>query len=185
MSTSPPAANEGSRDLKAWNNVVVNVPREAFYVWACHDCIVAHTSYYGAAPNASFRMLPSSFTDASGAVVRTVHNLNVSIVNNLFFSASGFNDMVIGLPTETTGLAMNHNLWFGQGLATTAGVFSDLPFAGEASSLYASDPRLILAPANMRPAAGSPVIGKGIGLPFAPTNFDGSAWGGAPNIGAY
>jgi len=178
-------ADYEARDLKAWNNVVVNVPREAFYVWACHDCIVAHTSYYGAAPNASFRMLPSSFTDAGGAVVRTVHNLNVSIVNNVFFSASGFNDMVIGLPTETTGLAMNHNLWFAQGLATTAGVFSDLPFAGETTSLYASDPRLILAPANMRPAAGSPVIGKGTALPFAATNFDGSTWSGAPNIGAY
>jgi len=178
-------ADYEARDVKAWNNVVVNVPREAFYVWACHDCIVAHTSYYGAAPNASFRILPSNFTDANGVVVRTVHNLNVSIVNNLFFSASGFNDMVIGLGSETTGLAMSHNLWFAQGLATTAGVFSDIAFAGEAASLYASNPFLVGAPVNMRPAAGSPAIGRGMATAFGLTNFDGKAWSGAPNIGAY
>ena len=136
--------------------MIVNVPREAFYVWACHDCVVAHTTYYGAAPNASFRILPSDFTNAAGAVVRSNHNLNLTIVNNLFLSASGFNDMVIGLPTETTGLAMSHNLWFAQGMATTAGVYSDIAFAGEPTSLYASNPLLNGAPTNMRPSAGSP-----------------------------
>ena len=81
-------ADYEARDLKVWNNVIVNVPREAFYVWACHDCVVAHTTYYGAAPNASFRILPSDFTNAAGAVVRSNHNLNLTIVNNLFLSAS-------------------------------------------------------------------------------------------------
>src|SRR6185295_7259332 len=135
-------ADYEARDLKVWSNVIVNVPREAFYVWACHDCVVAHTTYYGAAPNASFRILPSDFTNAAGAVVRSNHNLNLTVANNLFLSTSGFNDMVIGLPTETTGLAMSHNLWFAQGMATTAGVYSDIAFAGEPASLYASNPLL-------------------------------------------
>ena len=178
-------ADYEARDLKVWNNVIVNVPREAFYVWACHDCVVAHTTYYGSAPNASFRILPSDFTNAAGTVVRSNHNLNVTVVNNLFFSTSGFNDMVIGLPTETTGLAMSHNLWFAQGMASTAGVYSDIAFAGEPASLYASNPLLNGAPLNMRPAAGSPAIGKGVALPFALSNFDGVAWTAAPNIGAY
>ena len=89
-----------AKDLKVWNNVIVNVPREAFYVWACHDCVVAHNTYYGAAPNASFRILPSDFTNASGNLVRTNHNRNVTVVNNLFLSGSRFNDMVIGLASE-------------------------------------------------------------------------------------
>ena len=172
-------------DLKVWNNVVVNVPREAFYVWACHDCTVANNSYWGAAPNASFRILPSDFTDAGGVVVRSNHNRNVSVVNNAFVSGSRFNDMVIGLASETTGLVLSHNLWFAQGMATTATVFSDLPFAGEPSSFYASDPLLAAIPINLRPLTGSPVIGKGMALPFATANFDGTAWNGAPNIGAY
>ena len=175
-----------AQDLKVWNNVIVNVPREAFYVWACHDCTIAHNSYYGAAPNASFRILPSDFTDtASGAVVRTNHSRNVTIVNNLFLSGSRFNDMVIGQVAETTGLVMSHNLWYATGLTTTAGVFSDLPFAGEPNSFYANDPKLAVPPMNMRPIAGSPVIDKGLALPFATANFDGVAWGTAPNIGAY
>jgi len=178
-------ADYEARDLKVWNNVIVNVPREAFYVWACHDCVVAHTTYYGSAPNASFRILPSDFTNAAGTVVRSNHNLNVTVVNNLFFSTSGFNDMVIGLPTETTGLAMSHNLWFAQGMATTAGVYSDIAFAGEPASLYASNPLLNGAPTNLRPSVGSPAIGKGLALPFASANFDGVAWSAAPNIGAY
>ncbi|MDQ6640061.1 MAG: right-handed parallel beta-helix repeat-containing protein, partial [Pseudomonadota bacterium] len=180
-----PDADYEARDLKVWNNVIVNVPREAFYVWACHNCVVAHTTYYGAAPNASFRVLPSDFTDANGLVVRSNHNVNVSIVNNLFLSASGFNDMVIGLATETTGLALSHNLWFAQAMATTAGVYSDIAFAGEPASLYASNPLLSGAPANMRPAAASPAVGRGMVLPFALSNFDGQSWNGAPNIGAY
>jgi len=178
-------ADYEARDLKVWNNVIVNVPREAFYVWACHDCVVAHTTYYGAAPNASFRILPSDFTNASGAVVRSNHNLNLTIVNNLFLSASRFNDMVIGLASETTGLAMSHNLWFAQGMGTTAAVYSDIAFVGEPASLYASNPLLNGAPLNMRPAAGSPAIGKGLVLPFTLSNFDGVAWSPAPNIGAY
>jgi hypothetical protein len=93
--------------------------------------------------------------------------------------------MVIGPASETTGLAMSHNLWFAQGMATTAGVFSDIAFAGEPSSLYASNPLLNGAPASLRPSAGSPVIGKGMALPFAPSSFDGVAWNAAPNIGAY
>ncbi len=172
-------------DLKVWNNVVVNVPREAFYVWACHDCVVAHNSYYGAAPNASFRVLPSDFTNAAGAVVRSNHSLNLTVVNNLFLSGAGFNDMVIGPATETTGLVLSHNLWFAQSLSSTAGVYSDIPFAGEPSSLYASNPMLLAAPANMRPSATSPVLRKGLALTFATSNFDGVAWAGAPNIGAY
>ena len=174
-----------AKDLKVWNNVIVNVPREAFYVWACHDCVVAHNSYYGAAPNASFRVLPSDFTDAGGAVVRSNHNRNVTVVNNVFVSGSRFNDMVIGLASETTGLVLSHNLWYAASMATTAGVFSDLPFAGEPNSFYASNPQLATVPINMRPLVGSPLIGKGVALPFATGNFDGVAWGGAPNIGAY
>jgi len=172
-------------DLKVWNNVVVNVPREAFYVWACHDCTVAHNSYYGAAPNASFRVLPSDFTDAAGTVVRSNHSVNLTVVNNAFVSGAGFNDMVIGMASETTGLVMSHNLWFAKGLATTATVFSDLPFAGEPTSFYANDPMLAAIPINLRPLTGSPLIVKGVALPFAPANFDGTAWNGAPNIGAY
>lgn len=174
-----------ARDVKAWNNVIVNVPREAFYVWACHDCIVANNSYYGAAPNASFRVLPSDFTNASGALVRTNHSQNLTVVNNLFLSGSGFNDMVIGLSTETTGLVLSHNLWFAQGLGTTSGVYSDLAFAGEPTSFYASNPLLLGAPGNLRPSATSPVIGRGMSLLFAPSNFEGTSWGGSPNIGAF
>jgi len=174
-----------AQDVKAWDNVIANVPREAFYVWACHDCVVAHNSYYGAAPNASFRVLPSDFTNASGALVRTNHSQNLTVVNNLFLSGSGFNDMVIGLPTETVGMVLSHNLWFAQGLATTAGVYSDLAFGGEASSFYASNPLLLAPPANLRPAPTSPVIGKGVVLPFATSNFEGAVWSGTPNIGAY
>jgi len=37
----------------------------------------------------------------------------------------------------------------------------------------------------MRPAAGSPAIGRGMATAFGLTNFDGKAWSGAPNIGAY
>jgi hypothetical protein len=174
-----------AKDLRVWNNVIVNVPREAFYLWACHDCTVANNSYYGAAPNASFRILPSDFTDATGAVVRTNHNQNVTVVNNLFVSGTGFNDMVIGIGSETAGLVMSHNLWWAKGLATTSGVYSDLPFTGDPTSFYASDPKLTLAPTNMRPLAGSPILAKGAALPFATANFDGVAWGAAPNIGAY
>jgi hypothetical protein len=181
-----PEADFEARDLKVWNNVIVNVPREAFYVWACRDCVVAHNTYYGAAPNASFRVLPSDFTDTgTGALVRRNHSVNLTVVNNVFLSGAGFNDMVIGMASETTGLVMSHNLWFAQGLATTAGVYSDLPFAGEPASFYASNPLLAAVPSNLRPTAASPVVKKGLALPFATRNFDGAAWNGTPNIGAY
>jgi hypothetical protein len=165
--------------------VIVNVPREAFYVWACHDCTVAHNSYYAAAPNSSFRVLPSDFTDATGALIRINHSTNLVVVDNLFFSGAGFNDMVVGPATEATGLVISHNLWYGKSLGTSATVYSDLPFAGDATSLYASDPLLTPPPDDMKPSAVSPVIGKGMALPFAPDNFDGVPWHGAPNIGAY
>jgi hypothetical protein len=174
-----------AQGLNVWNNVIVNVPREAFYSWACHDCVVANNSYYGAAPNASFRVLPSDFTDATGALVRTNHNVNLTVANNLFFSGAGFNDMVIGLASETAGLAISHNLWFAKSLASTAGVYSDLSFAGDPASFYGSDPMLLGPPADMRPGSGSPVVGKGLALPFATSNYEGVPWAGAPNIGAY
>ena len=180
-----PEADFEASNLKVWNNVIVNVPREAFYVWACHDCTVAHDTYYSAAPNASFRVLPSDFTNASGALVRTNHSANLTVVNNLFLSAAGFNDMVIGYASETAGLSMSHNLWFARGLATTSSVYSDLPFAGEPMSFYSSDPVLTSVPTNLRPLIASPVRGKGLLLPFAANNFDGVPWNGSPNIGAY
>jgi hypothetical protein len=44
---------------------------------------------------------------------------------------------------------------------------------------------LLGPPADMRPGSGSPVLGKGLALPFATSNYEGVPWAGAPNIGAY
>ena len=174
-----------ARDVKVWNNVIVNVPREAFYVWACHDCIVAHTSYY----DAPRPMRRSGCCRATSPTERR-HRSHGPQRQRLdpeqpLLQRHGVQRHGDRSASETTGLAMSHNLWFAKGLATTAGCFPTFLFAGGRTSLYASDPRLIGAPASMRPGAASPVIGKGIGLPFALTNFDGIAWSGAPNMGAY
>jgi hypothetical protein len=63
-------------------------------------------------------------------------------------------------------------------------VGSDIPFAGEASSLYV-DPGLVAPPDDAHPASGSPLIGQGVAVPGVDGSFEGECWNGAPNIGAF
>jgi len=59
-----------------------------------------------------------------------------------------------------------------------------IPFAGEASSLYSLDLGFTGPPADLTPAAGSPLLGAGTPVDFVRGGYA-ACWDGAPNIGAY
>jgi len=62
---------------------------------------------------------------------------------------------------------------------------SEINYRGDRASLYFVNPLVTSSPSNLVPLKSSPLIGRGIVVPFADTNADGEPFGNRPNIGAY
>lgn len=174
------AADAEAQNLSVWGNVIVGGSHAAFRVVSCKDCVVANNTFvHPAAPGAYLRVLSSAF-DCSTATETKTLNANVLFANNIIYSKTLPTYGIASNQTPTTFFTMKNNLWFSAaGDVTKLG--SDIPFAGDASSLYV-DPML---DADNKPKSGSPVIGKGTTVPGVNAGFEGKCWMGAPNIGAY
>jgi hypothetical protein len=169
--------------LRVWDNVIVDSPSEAFRVVDCHDCDVSNNTFYASSPTTFIRFLSVGFANPSGSCGDVkLGNQNVHVQNNVFAgsAAPGYG---IASNDAVSALVLDHNAWFAAN-GNVQGVGSDIPFKGEASSLYV-DPMLTSPPTNLGPAAGSPLVGSGAPVAWIPGNADGTCWTGAPNIGAY
>ncbi|MEO7092150.1 MAG: right-handed parallel beta-helix repeat-containing protein, partial [Polyangiales bacterium] len=169
-----------AKNLKVWDNVIANDSDEAFRIVDCQDCVVSNNTFYAKTPKAMIRMLTEGFDGGDGKCNAVkLGNKNVRLTNNVFVMDA---KPTYGIATnETAGatvLSLDHNAWFvASGDVTTVG--SDVPFKGEATSLYV-DPKLV----GPQPGAGSPLLGKGTPIDFVKGNAEGKCWS-PPNIGAY
>ena len=167
--------------VRAWGNVMVDTAR-AFRFVSCHDCQVAHNTWISSAPSQAMFMLDIGF-DCGSPSEFPLRNRDIAVRNNVFAASAPFPYVIAGRMPE--GLVMDHNLWYAAGDPSATG--SDVPFAGEANSIYGMDPGFLTAPGDLqlRPSATSPLRGRGVAVDFAPGNADGACWGNPPNIGAY
>jgi hypothetical protein len=172
-----------AKNLRVWDNVVANDSDEAFRIVDCQDCVVANNTFFAKKPKALIRLLTEGFDGGDGKCNAVkLGNKNVRLTNNVFLMDT---PATYGIATNeaagATVLTLDHNAWF-----ATAGdinaVGSDVPFKAEATSLYV-DPKLG-APPSLKPASGSPVVGKGTPIDFVKGNAEGNCWS-PPNIGAY
>jgi hypothetical protein len=164
-----------------WGNTI-SLPgagSEAFRIVACHDCLVANNTFYSDTPKALLRILSSSF----GPGMDT-HNKNVRITNNVFSMASKASLYPVASNEMPDVVTFSHNLWFAADGAFK-GAFADIPWSGDAASLFDVDPQLTAPPTDLTPKSGSPVIGAGVPLPEVPASAKGNCWSGNPDIGAY
>ena len=175
-----PGATYEARNVQAWDNVVVNAPAEAFRIVSCHQCLLANnTSWSAGNQTNALKILDIGFGSPAGTCDQVaLRNEDLTIVNNVF--AAAHFTWVTASNSPAPGLALHHNAWSG-----VAGSGGDVPFEGDPDSLYDVDLDLAGPPNDLRPRASSPLVGKGVAVPQAPGNGDGTCWPGAPNIGAY
>jgi hypothetical protein len=181
-----PAVDYEARDLRVFGNVLANVTSEAFRVVSCHDCTVANNTYWTTSPTSAIRVLASGFgspTTGQCDALKT-DNKNLRVVNNVFAATKPFTYMIPSTAPTSPGLVMTNNLWFGGAGQDVTKTGSDIPFKAEPSSLYSVDPGFVGPPADLHPAAGSPVLGKGSMVDFVVGDQDGKCWPGLPDIGA-
>lgn len=178
-----PSADYEARNLRVWDNLIVNVGSEAFRVVGCKDCVIANNTFYTNKPtNSALRYLSVGFGGPNGEEnYKPANNDNVRVVNNVFASLTGFVYMIPSNRPE--GLTLDHNAWWVGAGGDVNAVGSDVPFKGEPASLYNVDPQLPGAPADLTPAAGSPLVGKGAVVDGVPGNALGACWN-PPSIGA-
>ena len=174
-----PDAEAEAEGVRAWGNVMIETAR-AFRFVSCHDCQVAHNTWFSSAPSQAMFMLDIGF-DCGSATETPLRNRDIVVRNNVFATSVALPYVIAGTVPE--GLTMDHNLWWAAGDPSATG--SDVPFASEPTSLYGEDPRFTAVPGDLRPASGSPTIGRGAVVDWAPGNADGACWAGAPNVGAY
>ncbi|MBI5545942.1 MAG: right-handed parallel beta-helix repeat-containing protein [Deltaproteobacteria bacterium] len=176
-----PSATYEALNVQVWDNVVVNAPSEAFRIVSCHQCLVANnTSWSVGNQTNALKIVDIGFGSAAGTCDQgALHNEDLTIVNNVF-AAARFAWVTASNSAAIPGLVLHHNAWSG-----VAGTGGDVPFKGDPDSLYDVNLGLAGPPADLRPGASSPLVGKGVEVPQVPGNADGTCWILAPNIGAY
>ena len=172
-----------AKDLKVFGNVITGTEGGAFRIVGCHDCLVANNTFWAPNPKAILRILHDAFGSASGACDIPLHNTNVHVANNLF-AWQGTGVYVVASDEDAANVHFDHNLWFMSG-GDVSKLGSDLPFLGEATSLYGADPKLVSPPTDVHLGAGSPALGKGVTIPDVTGTFEGKCAAAPPNIGAY
>jgi hypothetical protein len=172
-------ANAEAQDVRVWDNVLTETSR-AFRFVSCHNCEVAHNTWYSSAPNQAMFMLNTGF-DCGGPSEVPLRNENITVRNNIFAATRPFVYVIAG--QMPAGLTMDHNLWWAGGDPSATG--TDVPFAGEASSLYGMDPGFAGAPMDLQLSAMSPARGRGVSVPWAVGNAAGACWSSPPNMGAF
>jgi hypothetical protein len=173
-----------AKDLLVWGNVITGADSFAFRVVGCHDCLVANNTYWSPGPKAILRILLDAFASQGGSGCDiALHNSNVRIANNLFaWPASS--TYVIASDENAANVQLDHNLWFVSGgdVQTLGG---DIPFLGEATSLYNKDPKLVSPPGDVSLGAASAALGAGASLPGVGGTYGGKCPKSPPDIGAY
>jgi hypothetical protein len=130
------------------------------------------------------RILHDAFASVGGSGCDVpLHNLNLRIANNLFAWPKASVD-VIPTDEDPTNVTLDHNLWFASGDDVNA-LYSDLPFKGDATSLYNQDPTLVSPPTDVSLGAASPARGAGVAIGQVQGMFDGRCPASPPDIGAY
>lgn len=165
--------------VRVWGNVMIETAR-AFRFVSCHDCEVVHNTWYSSTPSQAMFMLDIGF-DCGSPMEFPLQNRNIVVRNNAFAATGPLPYVIAGMMPE--GLTMDHNLWWAGGDPSATG--TDVPFAAETHSIYGVDPRFTASATDLRPAPGSPLVGRGVRVDWAPGNADGACWSGPPNIGAY
>ena len=179
-----PQVDFEAKDLLVWSNVITGANMFAFRIVGCHDCLVANNTYFSPAPGAILRILHDAFASPNSMNCDVpIHNTNVRIANNLFAWSKSQLD-VIPTDEDPKNIVLDHNLWFAAGDDVTK-IFSDLPFTGEAKSLYNQDPKLLGPPMDVSLGAGSPAKGAGDPIAAVLGTFDGKCPSMPPNMGAY
>jgi len=172
-----------AKDLEVFGNVIVGTEGGAFRVVGCHDCLVANNTFFAPNPKAILRILHDAFGSASGACDIPLHNANVRVANNVF-AWNGTGVYVIASDEKPENVKLDHNLWFMSG-GDVNKLGSDLPFLGEATSLYDADPKLVAPPSDLHLRDDSPARGKGVAIAEVVGNVEGKCFSSPPNLGAY
>jgi hypothetical protein len=173
-----------AKNLLVWGNVVTGADSFAFRIVGCHDCLVANNTYWSPAPKAILRILHDAFASQGGSGCDIpLYNSNVRIANNLFaWPASS--TYVTASDENAANVELDHNLWFVSG-ADVKTLGGDIPFLGEATSLYNRDPKLVSPPGDVSLGSGSAALGAGVSLPNVGATFGGGCPKSPPDIGAY
>jgi hypothetical protein len=179
-----PKVDFEAKNLVVWGNVITGADSFAFRIVGCHDCLVANNTYWSPAPKAVLRILHDAFASQGGSGCDIpLHNSNVHIANNLFAwpAASTY---VIASDEDAANIEFDHNLWFvsGADIQTLGG---DIPFLGDATSLYNKDPKLASPPGDVSLGAGSAALGTGVFIADVGGTYGGKCPKSPPDIGAY
>jgi hypothetical protein len=182
-----PSVNYEAKGIDVWDNVIINTPGFAFRIVGCQQCTIVNNSSWTAAPQAILRIQPDNFANPNGSLI-PVYNANLTIENNLFGANAGAGDMITG-DTTVQGVGspgfsflMKNNAWW---WSTGGAPWSDIGYLGDPRSLYWVNPLVTSSPANLTPAPGSPLIGKGAFVFSGESNANGQPFANLPNIGAF
>jgi hypothetical protein len=182
-----PSVTYEVENLQIWDNVIANTPGFAFRIVGCQSCTIANNSFWTSSPVAVLRIQPDNFVNPDGSTI-PVYNGNLTIVNNLFGADTNSMDMITGDTTDQGvgsqgfNFVMNHNAWWWG----TGGVpWSDINFLGDSTSLYSVNPDVMSTPYDLVPTSSSPLLHKGMPIPFVTSDAEGITFGNPPAIGAY
>ncbi|MFO0635566.1 MAG: right-handed parallel beta-helix repeat-containing protein [Nannocystaceae bacterium] len=184
----PVEADYEGRNQVARNNIVVNAAEAGFGFFGCHDCVASHntvwvTADYGVGDRDMLRAYNSiieggdDYWGPARRVGEVLRNRNNLAIGNLLGTAGGGMTCPLNAnPDSVDGLRLVGNLWWNGG--------KPLPECGEgktsvvstrdASSFYGDrDPQVTAAGStrarpDLRPKAGSPLVGAGAPGEHAP-----------------
>lgn len=199
----PHDAKYEGRNQIARNNVVIDAAEAGFGFFGCHDCVAVNNTVWvtKAADKGDHDMLRAynstmeggdDYWGGSKRVGEVMANRDIAAVGNLFGAADGSMTCPLNAnPDSVAGLVLRGNLWWNGG--------KPLPECGEgptsitarvdaASVLGTRDPKLVrgAAPVDLRPSAGSPLVGAAPAHAASPTiDHAGKARPAARSIGAF
>jgi hypothetical protein len=182
-----PSVRYEAQNLRIWDNVIVNTPGFVFRVVGCQLCTIANNSSWTSAPQSILRIQPDNFANPNGSLI-PIYNSNLTIVNNLFGADTNSAFMITGDTTdqgvgsEGFNFQMTNNVWW---WGTRPDPATTIRYLGDPASFYLVNPEVTSSPSNLVPLKSSPLIGRGIAFPWAPTNADGAPFANPPNIGAF
>jgi len=176
-----PSVTYEAKNVKVWNNVMINSGTTAFRFDGCQDCIVANNTYSVNNSTSAMRILRNEIIGGPSGNIYTP-NKNLKIYNNIFSTQGNFVWMIPGQQSETVGLEMSHNVFYWGGGGAYPG--TDIEYKNLPNSFYQIVPGFVNPLTNVALQPSSPIIGKGKVLDFINGNYNGDCWNGAPNIGA-
>jgi len=199
----PHDATYEGRNQIARNNVVIDAAEAGVGFFGCHDCVAVNNTVWvtKAADAGDHDMLRAynsimeggdDYWGGSKRVGEVMRNGRISAIGNLFGATDGSMTCPLNANADAvSGLTLRGNLWWNGGKPLPEcgeGVTSIATAADAASMLGTVDPKVVrgAAPADLRPGAGSPLVGAAPDHAAAPTtDHAGKVRPAAMSIGAF